>query len=228
MPTTTEIMRVEVEMHARDALQQFEKLDNSFRETAGSNRALYQQLWREHKKYVSDVDRENKKRASDEAWHSRELSKEGEKRKNVVLKEAREERRFANELTKEMQQRVKDERWLTKELKREQEQRERATKKAAKGFGFLNRAGAELAGSLGAIGFMEAAYGALEFGKASVRASTQIDSQTRALAVLTGSLREAGHPIVSVDTAGNQSSLWSWKDRDKALDGENGDPSVWC
>ena len=72
-----EVMIVEVEMKARDALTQFEKLDAQFRETAGNNKALYQQLHREHKKYVGEVERENKKRASDEAWLSRELSKEG-------------------------------------------------------------------------------------------------------------------------------------------------------
>ena len=125
-----EVLTVEVEMRAREALQQFEKLDAQFRETAGSNKALYQQLHREHRKYVTDVERENKKRASDEAWLSRELSKEGEKRKGVILKEAREERRFANELTKEMQQRVKDERWLTRELAKEQKQREREAERA--------------------------------------------------------------------------------------------------
>ena len=32
-----EVIRVEVEMRAREALQQFEKLDQQFRETAGSN-----------------------------------------------------------------------------------------------------------------------------------------------------------------------------------------------
>ena len=117
-----EVLTVEVEMRAREALQQFEKLDAQFRETAGSNKALYQQLHREHKRYVSDVERENKKRVTDERWLSRELSKEGEKRKSVVLKEGREERRFANELTKEMQQRVKEERWLTRELAKEQKQ----------------------------------------------------------------------------------------------------------
>ena len=84
-----EVLTVEVEMRAREALQQFEKLDAQFRETAGSNKALYQQLHREHKRYVSDVERENKKRVTDERWLSRELSKEGEKRKSVVLKEAK-------------------------------------------------------------------------------------------------------------------------------------------
>ena len=79
-----------------------------------------------------EVERENKKRASDEAWLSRELSKEGEKRKGVILKEAREERQFANQLTKEMQQRVKDERWLTRELEKEQKQRERDAERAAR------------------------------------------------------------------------------------------------
>ena len=198
---------VEVEMKAREALQQFEKLDAQFRETAGSNKALYKELWTQHKKYVGDVERENKKRVTDERWLSRELSKEGEKRKGVILKEGREERRFANELTKEMQQRVKDERWLTRELKKEQEQRERATKKAARGFGLLNRAGAELAGTLGAIGFMEAAYGALEFGKASVRASIQIDSATRALAVLTGSASEAKRAIREIQDLADEPGL---------------------
>lgn len=57
-----ERMIVEVEMKARDALSQFEKLDAQFIETAGNNKQLYQQLWREHKKYVADVERENKKR----------------------------------------------------------------------------------------------------------------------------------------------------------------------
>ena len=127
-----EVMIVEVEMKARDALTQFEKLDAQFRETSGNNKALYQQLHREHKKYVGEVERENKKRASDEAWLSRELSKEGEKRKGVVLKEAREERQFANQLTKEMQTRVKEERWLTRELAKEQKQRERDAERAAR------------------------------------------------------------------------------------------------
>ena len=127
-----EVMIVEVEMKARDALTQFEKLDAQFRETSGNNKALYQQLHREHKKYVGEVERENKKRASDEAWLSRELSKEGEKRKSVILKEAREERQFANQLTKEMQTRVKEERWLTRELEKEQKQRERDAERAAR------------------------------------------------------------------------------------------------
>ena len=127
-----EVIRVEVEMRAREALQQFEKLDQQFRETAGSNKALYQQLHREHRKYVGDVERENKKRAADEKWLTQSLQKEGEKRKGVVLKEAREERQFANQLTKEMQQRVKDERWLTRELEKEQKQRERDVERAAR------------------------------------------------------------------------------------------------
>ena len=72
-----EVLTVEIEMRARDALQQFERLDQQFRETAGSNKALYQQLHREHRKYVADVERENKKRASDEKWLTQSLQKEG-------------------------------------------------------------------------------------------------------------------------------------------------------
>ena len=53
-----EKMIVEVELKAREALQNFEKLDQQFRETAGNNKALYQQLHREHR---GDVERENKK-----------------------------------------------------------------------------------------------------------------------------------------------------------------------
>ena len=120
---------VEVELKAREALATFEKLDNSFRETAGNNKLLYRELWTQHRKYVGDVERENKKRVTDEKWLTQSLQKEGEKRKGVVLKEAREERRFANELTKEMQQRVKDERWLTRELKKEFESQPTDTEK---------------------------------------------------------------------------------------------------
>ena len=48
-----EVMIVEVEMRAREALTQFEKLDAQFRETAGNNKQLYLELWRQHKKYTA-------------------------------------------------------------------------------------------------------------------------------------------------------------------------------
>ena len=48
-----EVMIIEVEMRAREALTQFEKLDAQFRETAGNNKQLYQELWRQHKKYTA-------------------------------------------------------------------------------------------------------------------------------------------------------------------------------
>ena len=202
-----EVLTVEVEMRARDALKQFERLDQQFRETAGANKALYKELWTQHKKYVAGVERENKKRVSDEAWLSRELSKEEEKRKRTIRQEAKEQQWLSRELKKEVIQRAKDERWLTKELQREQEQRERATKKAVKGFGLLNRAGAELAGTLGAFSLIELAYGAVEFGKASARAAIQIDSQTRALAVLTGSASEAKRVMQEIQDLADEPGL---------------------
>ena len=191
MPTTTEVMRVEVEMKAREALQQFEKLDQQFRETAGNNQALYKQLHREHKKYVSDVEKENKKRATDEKWLSQQLAREEEKRKSVILKEAREERQFANQLTKEMQQRVKDERWLTKELKREQEQREREKQKAAKGLGLLTRATRGLGGAFAALGAGLAARELGQFGASSLKAAGDMNNLLRGLEFATGSASAA-------------------------------------
>ena len=160
-----EVMIVEVEMKARDALTQFEKLDAQFRETAGNNKALYQQLHREHRKYVSDVEKENKKRATDEKWLSQQLAREEEKRKSVILKEAREERQFANQLTKEMQQRVKEERWLTRELEKEQKQRERDAERAAREAERANQKTSRFGGGIGSGGIGDkvfAAYAAVD------------------------------------------------------------------
>ena len=132
------------------------------------------------------------------AFPSAFKSTRGEKRKSVILKEAREERQFANQLTKEMQQRVKDERWLTKELKREQEQRERENKKAAKGFGLLNRVGAELAGTLGAFGIMEAAHGVAEFARESVGASVKVEGFRNSLTALYGDAQIASNVLAGL------------------------------
>ena len=196
-----EVLIVEVEMKAREALTQFEKLDAQFRQTAGSNKALYQQLHREHRKYVGDVERENKKRASDEAWLSRELSKEGEKRKGVVLKEAREERRFANELTKEMQQRVKDERWLTRELEKEQKQRERDAERAVREAERANRKPSRFGGGMGSGGIGDkvfAAYAAVDAARGlkdiadwGLRAADSLAGVHRGLETVYGSSQRA-------------------------------------
>ena len=196
-----EVLTVEVEMRAREALQQFEKLDAQFRETAGSNKALYQQLHREHKKYVGDVERENKKRVTDERWLSRELSKEGEKRKGVILKEAREERRFANELTKEMQQRVKDERWLTSQLKKEQEQRERQAERAAREAERANQKPSRFGGGMGsgsigdkvfaAYAAVDAARGLATLADRGFRAADSLRGVHRGLETVYGSAERA-------------------------------------
>ena len=188
-------------MRAREALQQFEKLDAQFRETAGSNKALYQQLHREHKRYVSDVERENKKRVTDERWLSRELSKEGEKRKGVILKEAREERRFANELTKEMQQRVKEERWLTRELEKEQKQRERDAERAARDAERANRKPSRFGGGIGSGGTSDkifAAYAAVDAARGlatladrGLRAADSLRGVHRGLETVYGSAERA-------------------------------------
>ena len=66
-----------------------------------------------------------------------------------------------------------------------------AYRQAAGGTKFFTRAAGELAGTLGAIGITEVLYRVADFGRASVRASIQIDSATRALGVLTGSASEA-------------------------------------
>ena len=196
-----EVMIVEVEMRARDALTQFEKLDAQFRETAGNNKALYQQLHREHRKYVGDVERENKKRAADEKWLSRELSKEGEKRKSVVLKEAREERQFANQLTKEMQQRVKDERWLTRELEKEQKQRERDAERAARDAERANQKTSRFGGGMGSGGIgnkifaayaaVDAARGLKDIADWGLRAADSLAGVHRGLETVYGSSQRA-------------------------------------
>ena len=189
---------VEVEMKARDALTQFEKLDAQFRETAGNNKQLYQELWRQHKKYVGDVARENKQRAADEAWLTRELSKEGEKRKSIVLKEAREERRFADELTKEMQQRVKDERWLTRELEKEQKQRERDAERAAKEAERAHQKTSRFGGMGGigdkvmlAYGAVDAARGLATLADRGFRAADSLAGVHRGLETVYGSSERA-------------------------------------
>ena len=201
MSTTTEIMRVEVEMRAREALTQFEKLDAQFRETSGNNKALYQQLWREHKKYTSDIERENKKRVADEAWLSRELSKEGEKRKSVVRKEAQEERWLANQLTKEMQQRVKEERWLTKELEKEQKQRAREAERAAREAERANQKPSRFGGGMGsggigdkvmlAYGAVDAARGLANIADWGLRAADSLAGVHRGLETVYGSSERA-------------------------------------
>ena len=189
---------VEVEMKARDALTQFEKLDAQFRETAGNNKQLYQELWRQHKKYVGDVARENKQRVADEKWLSSELSKEGEKRKSIVLKEAREERRFADELTKEMQQRVKDERWLTRELEKEQKQRERDAERAAKEAERAHQKTSRFGGMGGigdkvmlAYGAVDAARGLATLADRGFRAADSLAGVHRGLETVYGSSERA-------------------------------------
>ena len=163
MSTTTEIMRVEVEMRAREALTQFEKLDAQFRETSGNNKALYQQLWREHKKYVGDVERENKKRISDERWLTNSLNKE-------VRERSKNEQWLARELEKEEAKRKraiiarsKDEQWLTRELAKEQKQRERDAERAAREAERSNQKTSRFGGNLGGIGDkVMLAYGAVD------------------------------------------------------------------
>ena len=127
-----EVLIVEVEMKAREALTQFEKLDAQFRQTAGSNKALYQQLHREHKKYVGDVGRENKKRAADEQWLTREMNKE-------VRERSKNEQWLSSELKKEVRQQAADDRWLARELEREEEKRKKAIIARSKDEAWLTR-----------------------------------------------------------------------------------------
>ena len=178
-----EVMIVEVEMKARDALTQFEKLDAQFRETSGNNKQLYQQLHREHKKYVGDVGRENKKRAADEAWLTRELNKEVRERskneqwlsselKKEVRQQAADDRWLARELEREEEKRKKaiiarskDEQWLTRELAKEQKQRERDAERAARETERANQKPSRFGGGMGSGGVSDkifAAYAAVD------------------------------------------------------------------
>ena len=43
-----ERMIVEVEVRARQAILEFEKLDNEFKKISGSNKRLQQELWRQY------------------------------------------------------------------------------------------------------------------------------------------------------------------------------------
>ena len=178
-----EVMIVEVEMKARDALTQFEKLDAQFRETSGNNKQLYQELWRQHKKYVGDVGRENKKRAADEAWLTREMNKEVRERskneqwlsselKKEVRQQAADDRWLARELEREEEKRKKaiiarskDEQWLTRELAKEQKQRERDAERAARETERANQKTSRFGGGMGSGGVSDkifAAYAAVD------------------------------------------------------------------
>ena len=108
------------------------KLDAQIRETSGNTQRLYRELYRDHKKYVSEVARQNKHRESNEASLTRELNKE-------LRQQAKDEQWLARELEREEEKRKKaiiarskDEAWLTRELAKEQKQRERDAERAAK------------------------------------------------------------------------------------------------
>ena len=180
-------MIVEVELKAREALQNFEKLDAQFRETAGNNQALYKNLWSEHKKYVADTARENKKRAADEVRLTRELAREEENRKKGILKEAREERALTEAIHKETRQRVKDERWLTAEIKKEED----ARKSARKSLSSLISSLGNLKTLLPALGIGLAAREFLQFGASSLKAAGDMNNLLRGLEFATGSAAAA-------------------------------------
>ena len=79
-----EKMIVEIEVKAKEVLSEFERLDAQFQETAAGNKRLYQLMWKEHREYVKNAERETKQRAVDEKWLTRELEKEEGKRKRAI------------------------------------------------------------------------------------------------------------------------------------------------
>ena len=79
--------------------------------------------------------------------------------------------------------------------------------KATGGASLLSRAGSELAGTLGAIGISELVFGLQRFTTSAARASIEIDSNTRALAVLTGSAAEAERAIQEIQDLADEPGL---------------------
>ena len=93
---------------------------------------------------------------------------------------------------------LRQETGLLAQTRRQTELLARENRNAGGATRFFSNAVGELAGFLGGLGISEVVFQLQQFGRESIQAAVRLDSQTRALAVLTGSMREAEAAIRDV------------------------------